>query len=161
MQWNSISSKRVSRKSLAFLLCLTSLCVITVASVPAQQQNSAQPSAIRSGSATKGATVSEITINGTIQQLRHTNAAVHLLVNSAQGAFDALVSSSLCAETLQSLSKDAPVQIAGTLHTINGKEYLLVRQLTIAGRTITIRNNTGFPVCAQSASQGDLKGSAQ
>jgi hypothetical protein len=155
-QCSSRLSKRASRKSLTFFLC-----VITVASLVILQQNNAQSSAAGSGSATKGVTASEITINGTIQQLQHTNAAVHLLVNSAQGAFDALLGSSLCAETLQSLSKDAPVQIAGTLQTINGKEYLLVRQLTIAGRTITIRNNTGFPVCAQSAKQGDSRGSAQ
>ena len=44
----------------------------------------------------------------------------------------------------QSLSQGAPVQVSVIQQTINGKQYLLVRKLTVAGKETVIRNEKGF-----------------
>jgi hypothetical protein len=37
-----------------------------------------------------------------------------------------------------------PVQIVGAMATLNGRDYLLARELTVGGTTITVRSEHGF-----------------
>jgi hypothetical protein len=60
----------------------------------------------------------------------------------------------------QALSNGAPVQITGTVRSANGKDYLLARQLTVAGHQVTIRNANGFLVHNPSSS-GSVSGKAR
>jgi hypothetical protein len=60
------------------------------------------------------------------------------------------------------LSADQPVQIAGFIQTVNGNDWLLVRQLTVAGDTITIRNQYGSPVYPRATSgRSQINGGAR
>src|SRR6202000_485741 len=88
----------------------------------------------------------DINVTGTIQHLETSHAGVHLLVRSPQGVVDAHLGSHLTPEGTAQLSADQPAQIVGCIQTVNGHDWLLVRQLTISGSTITIRNQYGSPV---------------
>jgi hypothetical protein len=91
----------------------------------------------------------ENVLSGTIQDVvtRHeigSPAGMHLLVASPQGIVDTHVGPYLSKETKEALRTGTPVQIVGATLTLHGKEYFLARQLTVGGRTVTIRSARGF-----------------
>lgn len=90
----------------------------------------------------------EITINGTIQEVvthdvSGSPAGLHLLVAGSQGVVDAHLGPFVSNETKGALASGSPVRIVGAMTEVRGKQYLLARELTVAGRTVTIRNRRG------------------
>jgi hypothetical protein len=67
-----------------------------------------------------------------------------LLVSAPVGNFDAALGPYVPAEVRQALTVGTPVELTGMLHSVNGKDILLVRQLTVAGHSVTLRNANGF-----------------
>ncbi len=95
----------------------------------------------------------EITINGTVQEVvtKHalgTAPGVHLLVGGTDRVVDAHVGSFLSEETRAALHEGLPIQIVGSMQELNGKQFLLARQITFGGRTVTVRSRTGYLVHA-------------
>jgi len=83
----------------------------------------------------------ETTLNGSIQEVvtRHvlgSPAGIHLLVAGPQGIV----------ETTDILQSGAPVRIVGAMSPLNGKDYFLVRELTVGGSTVTVRTERGLLV---------------
>lgn len=121
----------------------------------------------------------ETTFNGTIQEVVATRvtgspAGTHLLVAGPQGIVDTSVGPFLSKETEESLQAGAPVRIVGATVSLNRKEYCAARQLTVSGRTVTVRNEHGLLVHQHSsrvvrtepenktnASQAELAGGAR
>jgi hypothetical protein len=87
---------------------------------------------------------SEVTVLGTIQQVMLGPGGVNLLVSGPAGNFDAALGPFLPAEIKQALTVGTSVQLTGRVRTVNGKNYLLVRQLTVGGHEVTLRNANGF-----------------
>jgi hypothetical protein len=92
----------------------------------------------------------EITALATIRQVVSAHVAgspagIHILIDGPLGSFDASLGSFLPSEVLQALSNDTPVQIVGAVRSVNGKNYLMARQLTVGDHVIVIRNSNGFP----------------
>jgi hypothetical protein len=92
-----------------------------------------------------------VTVLGAIRQvvsdhLVGTPAGIHILIDGPLGSFDASLGSYLPNEIRQALSNGASVQATGVVGSANGKDYLFVRQLTVAGHQVTIRNSNGFLV---------------
>ena len=88
---------------------------------------------------------------GTIRQVVSNHdaggpAGIHILIDGPLGSFDASLGSFLLNEVRQALSNGTPVEITGTVRSANGKDYLLARQLNVAGHQVTIRNANGFLV---------------
>ena len=97
----------------------------------------------------------EVTINGTVQEVvtkrvLGSPAGTHLLVARAEGLVDAHVGPFLAKDTQAALHAGLPVQIIGALAQVNGKQYLLARQIIFGGRTIIVRNEHGALAHAQS-----------
>ena len=93
----------------------------------------------------------ETTLNGTIQEVvtKHvigSPAGMHLLVAGPQGVVDTHVGSFLSKATKESLQVGTSVQIIGATLKLRGKEYFLARQLTVDGRTVTVRSKHGLLV---------------
>jgi hypothetical protein len=91
----------------------------------------------------------EITLTGNVEQVvtRHvvgSPAGMHLLVASHEGLVDAHVGPFLSKEIKEALHTGTPVQIVGAMATLNGRNYLLARELTVGGTTITVRSEHGF-----------------
>jgi hypothetical protein len=101
----------------------------------------------------------EIVLAGTIQEVVTHHAVgspvgMHLLVAGPQGLTDAHVGPFLSQETRNALLTGAQVQMVGARLSLHGKDYLLVRQLTVGGRSVTVRSKHGLlvherPVAAQ------------
>jgi hypothetical protein len=68
---------------------------------------------------------------------------MHLLVTGAQGVVDTHVGPYLSKQTIEALQTGATVRIVGATETIHGKEFFLARQLTVGGRTVTVRSPHG------------------
>jgi hypothetical protein len=120
-------------------------------------QSSASAEASTTSRATSGgqATVNEITVTGTIQQVVSEPApgrpqGLNLVLTTPRGAVDVSVGPYLASDVKESLSTGQSVQIAGFVRTFNGQNYLLARELTIAGGQVTVRNEHGFLVRSQS-----------
>ncbi len=91
----------------------------------------------------------EIAAEGAIQKIFSTHVSgspvgVHLLISAPQGLVDAHLGAMLSPATMALLHSGDTVKVVGAMKTIDGKPYLLVRQLTVGGETITIRNPRGF-----------------
>ena|SRR5271156_4207167 len=91
----------------------------------------------------------EITLSGTIQQVvtKHavgSPAGMHLLVAGPNGVVDAHVGPFLSKETKEALHTGTPVQIVGANVSLHGKSYLLARELSVGGSTITVRGKHGL-----------------
>ena len=94
----------------------------------------------------------ETTLHWTIQEVvtKHavgSPAGMHLLVAGPQGVVDAHVGPFLSKETKEALQTGTPVRIVGAMASLHGKNYLLARELTVGGTTVTVRSEHGFCVC--------------
>jgi hypothetical protein len=113
----------------------------------------------------------EITIDGTIQavithHVLRSPVGLHLIVNAPQGTFDAHLGPYMSKKTIEALHPGASVQIIGAVQQINGKEYLLVREISFGDRTVTVRTDSGFLVRtmghgARAASETEPDGGAR
>jgi hypothetical protein len=96
------------------------------------------------GSTPGNSSSKEVTVLGTIRQVMFGQGGDRLLVNGPLGNFDAALGPYVPAELRQALTVGTPVELTGTLHSVNGKDVLIVRQLTVAGHQVTLRNANGF-----------------
>ena len=124
------------------VILLGGVVSVEVMSAYAQSLNPSTPAAGGSGL---------VTVLGAIRQVvpDHvvgTPAGVHILIDGPLGSFDASLGSYLSDDIRQALSNGASVQATGVVSSANGKNYLLVWQLTVAGHQVTIRNSNGFLV---------------
>ena len=95
----------------------------------------------------------EITLNGTVQGVVTKRVAgspigTHLLVAGPEGIVDAHLGAFLTKDTQEALHAGLPVQIVGAMQDLNGKDYLLARQVIFGGRMVTVRSENGFLVRA-------------
>ncbi len=93
----------------------------------------------------------EITITGTVREVvtKHvlgSPVGMHLLVSQGGGTIDAHVGAFLAKDVQEALHPGLPVQLVGAMQEINGKQYLLARQLIFGGRLVAVRNESGFLV---------------
>ncbi len=97
----------------------------------------------------------EITVSGTIQGVvakpeSGSPSGLHLLVNGSEGTFDAALGPYMAKETREALRAGAAVQIVGAIEKVHGRQYLLARQVSFDGRTVTVRNLNGALLMVQS-----------
>ncbi|MGC1414034.1 MAG: hypothetical protein WA817_02040 [Candidatus Acidiferrum sp.] len=160
-------------RHLVFLWCL-SVCGGMVPGVATAQSTTAPGSApsFRGTSTSQSkilSTSDEVTATGTIQEVVSTFAkegprGIHVILTGPQGVIDASVGPYLSTEVQQSLASGQSVTAQGVLTTVNGHDYMLVRQLSIGDRQITVRNQAGFlvhPANTHTRENGSTKGDNQ
>jgi hypothetical protein len=146
-----IASKRLGTKDFVFLCCLV-LLTIPAFSVAQTRQPRAQSTISSTGFSTPA---HDITMTGTVQQLITTHTSgLQLVVDGSQGSFTASLGPKLSSEVRQSLSQGATVQVVVIQQSINGKQYLLVRKFTVAGKETVARNDNGFLIHTSSQRSG-------
>ena len=143
MRLSAIWKSRLSSR----LFCVILLGGVGSVEVMSAYAQSLNPSTNPSTAAAGGSGL--VTVLGAIRQVVSdhvvgTPAGVHILIDGPLGSFDASLGSYLPDEIRQALSNGASVQATGVVSSANGKNYLLVRQLTVAGHQVTIRNSNGF-----------------
>jgi hypothetical protein len=133
-----IFSRRVETRKFAFLFCLA-LLSLPAFSLAQARQPVAQPASVFE------TPTRDITMTGTVQQLIAAHSSgLELVVSGPQGLFTASLGPHLSGEVRHSLSQGAPVRLSVIQQTISGKQYQLIRTLTVAGKRTTIRNEKGF-----------------
>jgi hypothetical protein len=142
-------TNRITCRLSSYLFCFVLVGGITRCTCTEAMSTSAQSSTPSTGWTSAGSSTAEITVLGTIQQVVSDHVAgspagIHILINSPLGPFDASLGSFLPSEVRQALSNGEQVQITGIVHSANGKDYLLARQLKVAGHQVNIRNANGF-----------------
>lgn len=154
--FNHKTSRGARTKGLLLYYCLVLLLLLTHVAV-AQQPDA------RLAATGLDKPADDIAISGAIDQLnssRTSPVGFLLMVNSPQGAITASLGPRLSPDVQQALVKGAPVEVTGTMETIGGKSYLLVRSLTVGAQQITLRNQHGFAVYSQAANK-NLSGGAK
>lgn len=104
----------------------------------------------------------EVEINGTVnriitQHVAGSPAGLHVLVNGDRGLVDAHLGPFMTKQTQQAMRSGTPVQIVGAMQTVHGKQYLLVREVNFAGRTVTVRNQSGALLRVQASQNAIAK----
>ncbi|HZR57322.1 MAG TPA: hypothetical protein VFA74_10645 [Terriglobales bacterium] len=98
----------------------------------------------------------EIAFTGTIQEVITQNTpgspnGLRLLVAGPRGTVNAHLGSLLTKDAQEALHAGAAVQLIGAMEKAHGNDYLLVRQMIVGTRTITVRNVHGFLMPANSS----------
>src|ERR1700723_3750786 len=140
-------------------------CVVLLGGVASVEAMGAHAQPLNPPTPAAGAS-SLVTVLGAIRQVvpDHvvgTPAGVHILIDGPLGSFDASLGSYLPDDIRQALSNGASVQATGVVSSANGKNYLLVWQLTVAGHQVTIRNSNGFLVRPGSQRHSEGNGGVQ
>jgi hypothetical protein len=97
----------------------------------------------------------EIRITATIQQvvskrIENSPAGLHLTLAGPQGVYDASLGPFLSSDVKRSLASGKSVEVTGAVETVRGQSYLLVREVTVDGKLITVRSEKGFLIKARS-----------
>ena len=146
------------------------LCVVLFGGISrgtfATAQSPSSPPATSTGWNQVGPSSGVITVLGSIRQVVSNPAAgtptgVHILIDGPLGSFDASLGSYLPNEVQQALSNGVSVQATGVVRAVNGTDYLFVRQLTVAGHQVTIRNSYGFLLHHSSTPASAASGSSK
>jgi hypothetical protein len=115
----------------------------------------------------------EITTGGVIREIvanRSTGAPAGFnFVLSGSQVVDVNAGMNLDPKVREQLRAGETVQVTGLMRSINGKDYLLARELVVGGETIQVRSRNGFPVRGMSGAataqprqtQSDLNGGAR
>jgi hypothetical protein len=135
----------ISARSLAGLLTTLLFAIFTLQSIAQTAPDSRAPHPLSFGYDK----AHEITLNGVVEdviskRVPGSPVGTHLLIAGPQGVVDAHLGAFLPQDTRDALHAGATVEIVGAMTKINGKDYLLARQLILDGRTITIRTQRGF-----------------
>jgi hypothetical protein len=98
----------------------------------------------------------EISMSGTITEVIATPepgspVGLHLMVAGAQGMVDAHIGPYMTEETQEALHAGTPVEMVGAMETVHGKDYFLVRQVTVGGLVVKVRSANGILLRAQSS----------
>jgi hypothetical protein len=157
--------KRSARRGFSSAFYLFLLCVLTHSVALTAEQPLVQSPSTQFGPTVMDKPAQDITVTGTVRQLVKTHipgapTGVQLLITAPRGTVTANLGTNLGRTVLQSMSPGAAVQIAGVMQTINGKEYLLARNLTIGGNQIIIRNEHGFLTHYPTHPRGSVNNSA-
>ena len=125
--------------------------VISTGATSAVAQSLEPSTAAAAGWNSASSSPGEVTMLGTIRQVVSDHVVgsplgVHILIDGPLGSFDARLRSFLPGDVMQALSDGAPVQIVGAVRSVNGKDYLMARQLKVGGKVVTIRSSNGFLV---------------
>ncbi len=128
---------------IAALIALLAIVAVPLTAQPADQAQAAK------GIGPVYDAAHEITLDGWIQTVvtKHTPgspAGIHLMVMGPEGLVDTHIGPFLSKETKATLQAGAPVRIVGAMVSLRGNDYLLARQLTVDGRTITVRSEHGI-----------------
>ncbi len=104
----------------------------------------------------------EITVAGTVQKMVSTHtqgapAGVHILLATTQEIVDACLGPYLTNHVRLSLTNGQAVQVVGVFRVSGDQNYLIARQLILAGQQITIRNGYGFLLRARSVARSQSR----
>jgi hypothetical protein len=101
----------------------------------------------------------EITVKGTVEEVTQTTsqrgwAGAHLTLKTDQGAYDVYVGPASYISGQQfAFAKGENVEVIGSKTTVGGKGVLIARQITKDGKTLTLRDEQGYPKWSRAASQ--------
>ena len=95
----------------------------------------------------------EVTLVGMIQKADSGGkpAGFHLLMQTSGGVIDTHLGPYLSKDVLEDLQAGQTIQVVGVIHTVRGENHLLVRQLVVGNRQVTVRNEHGFLIRSQPA----------
>jgi len=126
----------------------TAVVLLLVASAGAQINSSA----VERTPAPAAQAKAEVTISGTVQRLLNRAdaaggpAGTQLLLSVSGGWVDAHLGPFFSQQNGEALTTGQAVEATGVWTHIHGHEVLLVRQLRVGDRTVSVRNERGFPV---------------
>jgi hypothetical protein len=97
----------------------------------------------------------EITLAGTVQQVftkkpSGAPGGVNLLMSGSQNGMIVNLGSALDPQTRKSLTNGTPIEVIGIVRRVQGDDFLLARQITLAGKTLQVRSANGFPIATSS-----------
>jgi hypothetical protein len=143
-------------RRLQVIFCLSVFAGIVPGVLTAQSNPAAAPSTSfrgTSGSQTTPA-ADEVTMAGTIEQVVASNTpgrprGLQLVLAGPQGMINASLGPYLSTDVKESLAAGQHLEVTGVTHTWNGQSYFLVRDFTLGGHHVTVRNEKGFLIHPQ------------
>jgi hypothetical protein len=139
----------ITRKTIGSRAFAGAIAVVLLLIASAGAQNS---SAVERPPVPTAHANTEVVVSGTVDHLlNHADFAgspmgAHLLLRVSGGSIDAHLGPFFSQQNGEALTAGEAVEATGVWTNIHGREVLLVRQLRVGDRTVTVRNERGFPV---------------
>ncbi|WP_158791614.1 hypothetical protein [Granulicella sp. L60] len=138
------------RQSVLFLIAVT-VFAGTMRATCAESTDSVRAQSI-SGSTTSP----ELSVDGPIIEVVSKRSlgspqGTHLLVSANMQTMDVSVGPYLAPDVRTKISKASQIHVTGVMRSINGKTYLVAREIVLNGQTFVIRNQSGFLVHGSSS----------
>ncbi len=143
-----MTQSRVPQGMVPFKIIL-GLCCLSLPAQLVSAQMAASPSTVASfphWNKSQEVTLSGVLGEKSVPHSAGVPAGLHYQVASAQGPVDASFGPFLSHDVASSLSSGESVELVGLMEDIHGTSTLLVRQLTVGGRQVMVRNQQGLPV---------------
>jgi hypothetical protein len=133
------------RHSVLFLIAVTVLAG-TMHATCAESPDNANAQSI-SGSITSP----ELSVDGPIIEVVSKRSfgspqGTHLLVSANMQTMDVSVGPYLTLGIKTKMSEGSQIHVTGVMRSVNGKTYLMAREIVLNGQTFVIRNQSGFLV---------------
>lgn len=143
MEWRF----RITRMTLLVntLGMLGAICVCTYAALGQALVTTANVHALRRWKASQEMTIASVLGQKPMHEA-HLPAGLNYMVQSSQGALFASFGTFLSKTDLAVLTSGTPVKMTGLVEPHGESGIFLVREVTVGGRTIMIRNNQGMLV---------------
>lgn len=92
----------------------------------------------------------EMTVNGTVEELKPgPRQGMHVMLRTSDATLElALGPSWYQTEKNYALAKGDRIDVVGAKSTVNGRDVLIVREITKGSETMTFRDAKGFPMWA-------------
>jgi hypothetical protein len=143
-------------RRLLVIFCLSIFAGIGRGVATAQNNPAGAPATSFRGTSASQTTpaADEVTVAGTIEQVVSTHTpgrprGLQLVLAGPQGTINASLGPYLSTDVKESLAAGQHVEVTGVTHTGNGQGYFLVRDFTVGGHHVTVRNEKGFLIHPQ------------
>lgn len=148
----------VMRVKNKFLIVAFFISLLTPMLAVAQSNEENQSTANPQANSRNAVNTNDVAVVGSVKRIvsKHalgTPAGPYMLLNTAQGLAYVSLGLYLPNDLRASLANARLVQATGIAKTVNGKSYLLARQVQFDGKQVQIRNQYGFPVRQEVASR--------
>jgi hypothetical protein len=140
-------SRFARRKFFALRFALLSALFLAILAYPLAAQTAEKP--VNSEPWTQAYDAShEISIEGTVQEvvahrIPGSPVGLHVIVNAPQGPLDVHLGPYMSKAIAESLQFGTSIGIVGSMMQVNGRDYLLARQINLNGQTVTLRAESG------------------
>lgn len=145
-----------SRRNLFLAFGVSAVLLGMMFSLPAAAQTKTAAAKSFGSAKSSASTTKDITVSGWAQSFQKAPVGkglqgYQLTLASDKSIYETSLGEQIPASVNSALTEGAQVKITGFLRTVNNRQVLYAKSITVGGQTLTVRNDKGFLVRTKSS----------